>query len=211
MSTGFPDGLASETITDMAGKIVETSRELMAATRRFCDGRGADWLLGAWSFAEALVWFILPDFLLLPYAAAAPRKSKRWFITALCSSLAGTLLLLILAVFWPEPVRQMIFSLPFTAAAMLSELEGIRAPEILTQSVSGIPAKVWTLAALDYHWNLAAFLLLLTLSRGLRMAAVLLIGQWLSGRRWVEDYWLLWLILYIPAFLAGLSAVSNGG
>lgn len=193
----------------MVDRVVNLSRPVMRRIRRLCNRPAATWFLGIWSFAEALIWFILPDVLLLPYAIATPQKLRQWLITALGPSLLGTLILLIIAMLWPEPIGQTVLQLPFTSESMLIGLQSVQTPDILKQSVSGIPTKVWTLAALEYHWNWATFLLLLGISRGLRMTIVLLVGRWLSGQRWVEDYWFFWVLLYPPAVLAGLILISR--
>jgi membrane protein YqaA with SNARE-associated domain len=173
-------------------------------------------VLAIWSFSEAICWFILPDFLLLPLAVLAPDKTRRLIVTAWISSVLGTLVLWLMMSQLPAHQASLIFALPFTHEGMLPKIQTLADlygdGSAMFQPFSGIPAKVWVYSAVYLnHWNSLGFMGMLALARGLRMAAVGCLGRTIARRApgLVQRSWLGWLIVYPVLFLLMLTATSR--
>lgn len=200
----------------MINSVNKLSWELYVTQQRFASSSAGTALLAIWSFLEAICWFILPDYLLLIHVALCPTHAKRFAILSLVSSMAGSIVMLFLAARFPEQVGHFLFTLPFTSADMLSKTQHLEhsfgVSATLLQPVSGIPAKVWTYAAVyHFHWNLLVFWGLLAVSRGVRMALISFIG-WVFGRyynRELSAFWPIWLTLYTFLFFLFLTKISS--
>lgn len=184
--------------------------------QRFANSISGDITLLLWSFAEAICWFILPDFLLLILAILAPQKTLKWVLLSIIGSLTGTIVLITLLHWLPINFATIIFRLPFTHIGMLTKVEHFIQSyghiSILLQPFSGIPSKVWTYDIYQSpHWHPWLFLLLLTLARGTRMMLIGGIGYLVSKRipTIIQRYWLFLLVLYTVLFLIFLSITSR--
>ncbi len=208
------------------------SSNLYDRMQQYTQEKGGSILLFAWSVAESIAWFILPDFLLFTMGfLLLPGHQKqrfrlwviRWAIIAAIGSLCGTGLMIGLCKIFPAEVEGVLFQLPFTLPWMmlkitdLAEQHGLSA--ILIQPYSGIPVKIWTYTAISQGlWSVTVYLFLVTLTRLVRMGLVICLGKFLhDGLRKlapsitanvIRPYWLGWLILYTLVFLAGLYGIS---
>jgi membrane protein DedA with SNARE-associated domain len=175
------------------------------------SSRTAVCLLGLWAALEAIVWFILPDYLLLIFAVIAPARGKQWFCSALAGSIIGAILMVGICLWQPEWVPSWLFSLPFTHSGMLDRITHLKAEygvvAIAMQPFSGVPAKVWIYdAAIRVVEQPLLFLSLLTFGRACRMALVTSVGIWL-GKHFpsqIRQYWFLLWAAYTALFLVGL-------
>jgi hypothetical protein len=191
------------------------SSSCFSKQKAFADSISGDNLLILWSFLEAICWFVFPDFLIVILSVLAPQKTKRWIALSTASSFFGTVTLFCSFRFLPLEAFQVMFHLPFTHTDMLSRIEKLGSihgyTSILFQPFSGIPAKVWSYSAYHtFHWNIFAFLLLLTSARSIRM----LIAAWLARTTinmfsgFIPKYWLPLLAAYTIIFFIFLSLTS---
>ncbi len=200
----------------MTSLVNTLSRQLYAAQQCFASSFTGTSLLAAWSFMEAICWFILPDYLLLIMVVLCPTKAKRFAIISLVFSMLGCIVMLGLVGCFPEQIGHFIFTLPFTSAGMLTKVHHLEHMYGITatflQPASAIPAKVWTYAAIyQFHWNLFIFWSFLAIARGSRMAVIAALGWWI-GRylsRKLSGYWLIWLTLYSMLFFLVLAKISR--
>jgi len=185
-----------------------------ASIREFSLTRSALILLIAWSFFEASIWFIIPEFILIPLVIANPDSYKRHFKTILISSTAGALIYVMIASLQPDLVYSLLIKIPFTNAHMIDRImilyskEGIAS--VLRQAFSGIPSKVWSYAAVKSGFGILPYVTLLTISRGARMAIVAYASS-IIGRKhntFLRDHICVLASTYILIFFIVLSYLS---
>lgn len=170
-------------------------------------------LAAAWGFAEACIFFIVPDVLLSWIALSDLRRA----LVACLFALAGALLGGVLVWFWggghPEPFRSLFAALPGIDASLLAAVqaqvqqEGLSA--VLLGPLRGTPYKLYALEAAVQHYPLLPFLLISIPARLVRFLLVtLLVGGIrnslgarlsLSGARWTHA--LCWSAFYGWYFL----------
>lgn len=123
----------------------------------FFSSREANWLIFAWAAGEAVVWFVIPEFLLLLVVFMRIRKKRQMLMFDIAGTVFGT----ILAILWRLP-EQAIAGLPYIQERMVSqtktwyEEQGILA--LANQPFSGVPYKVFTHLAWEYRYHLLLFL-----------------------------------------------------
>lgn len=143
-------------------------------------------MVGAWAFAEAILWVVVPDVLLLALGVARPEGAVRRALVSLVFSLLGITVMWVLCLHLP--MQSMVYELPWTYPKMGEQVAKVVQSDgvwvALGQPSSTIPVKVWVLVAThDKRWPLPAFLLFVGLARGTRMLAFSWLGAAL-GRRW---------------------------
>jgi len=161
----------------------------------------------------ATVW-ALPDVALDALGLAAPRRPPRLFLVSVAASLAGTIVLFLLATAVPEATQALILSVPAIDAPMLDEArETVAAgdPASLALFGAGTPLKVYTLAWATGPGTLPALLVGAVINRctrivpGLVVAAALgaVLPGWLRRhqRLVVGAYLAFWIVIY-AAYLA---------
>jgi len=140
------------------------------------------WILWAglvWGFAEATLFFIVPDVLLTLIALFSFRRSARVLICIMLGALAGGTIMFYLGASKPEQAKAVVLHVPFVSSAMFQKTQqsfqhdGIWA---LTKGPgNGIPYKVYCVQASPYS-GLPLFLLASVLARLERFALFWLIA-----------------------------------
>lgn len=134
---------------------------------KFFLSREADALVFSWAAAEAIVWFIIPEFLL--FLVIFMRVHRKFDL--LKYDLLGTTVGSVIAILWHLP-QSVFLSLPYIRPKMLVQVQdwyhshGIWG--LLYQPFSGVPYKVFTHEAANYHFFIPAFLLIAIASRMVR-------------------------------------------
>ena len=106
-------------------------------------------IVAAWSFAEAIVFPIVPDVLLDVIGLAAPRRAGRLFLISVLASVAGTALLFALASYLPALAQGVVLAVPGVDRSMLDSAGvavGGGDPFSLALFGPGTPLKVFTVA-----------------------------------------------------------------
>jgi len=123
----------------------------------FFSSRQANWLIFAWAAGEAVVWFVIPEFLLLLIVFMRIRKKRLMLLYDVAGTVFGTIVALLMRL--PEHA---ISSLPYIQDRMVSQTKtwynemGIMG--LVNQPFSGVPYKVFTHLAWQYKYHLLAFL-----------------------------------------------------
>jgi len=163
-------------------------------------------LLGLWSFFEASVWFIAPDFLIMLFSLVLFKKYKKFILVALITSLIGGLLYYILNLFYFEQLTDILFNTPFVAersvafvSKLLSEY-GVIATFL--QSITLIPFKIWTHFIVQYNLSPLLYFVFVAISRTIRFFVVAFVFAFL-GKKFKNKIrnnfnWL--LIIYLLSF-----------
>lgn len=176
---------------------------------RFASSRAGTLVMFGWALAEAVVWPLIPDVLLVPMAAANRRRFYVPLAAAILGSALGGAALYLFAFWWPEWALDFLEIMPLvgdrqieTARERLAT-DGVSA--FLGQPWSGIPFKVWGVLAgvqgLDPWRTIPAFIL----ARALRMAVFATLARVLAGLGYtfLRDFFLYIVVIYLALFFYG--------
>ena len=112
-------------------------------------GRAGLLFVGAWGFAEAIAFPVIPDVAIGLLALVVPRRAAPMFAALLVGALAGSAVLYGLTLAAPGAVESMLLALPAIAPSMLVEASATvadGAPASMAVAGPGTPLKVYTYA-----------------------------------------------------------------
>jgi|SRR6185312_4256678 len=138
--------------------------ELNREAEDFFQSRQANWLVFTWAFGEALIWFVIPEFLLLLIIFLRIRRKRELLLFDIYGTAAGTVVAYVINL----PVH-LIDKLPYIQPKMVAQTEtwyhlhGMLG--LVNQPFSGVPYKVFTFLAPHYHFFILAFLITAILVR----------------------------------------------
>lgn len=181
-----------------------------ASMVRRLSSPAALWVAAVWSFAEATVFFIVPDVWLGFVALYAPRRMLVTLAAIVAGSLAGAVVLYLATLALGEGLSATILALPGIAAGDLdqarAELAGQGAAAFLNGILQALPVKVYIHgAALDGIGlpEVVAFTGVNRVERMLVLGLVLALVGWVARpmvSRWPRAaaalYALAWIIFY---------------
>jgi hypothetical protein len=145
-------------------QIKEVKPHFNQFAEKFFMSKESNWLIIAWAAAEALIWFILPEFLLFLMIFMKVRHK----FDLLKYDIIGTVIGTIIAIFWHAPAS-FLTQLPFVYPKMIEQVtawftdRGILG--IFYQPFSGVPFKVFNHLALDFNFFIPLFILLAVVAR----------------------------------------------
>lgn len=138
--------------------------ELNREAEDFFQSQQANWLVFTWAFGEALIWFVIPEFLLLLMIFLRVRRKRELLFFDIYGTAAGTVLAYLINL----PVH-LIDKLPYIQPKMVSQTETWYGQHgmlgLASQPFSGVPYKVFTFLAPHYHFFILAFLIMAILVR----------------------------------------------
>jgi membrane protein YqaA with SNARE-associated domain len=163
-----------------------------------------------WGFAEATVFFIVPDVYLGFVALFHWRRGFSVAIAALLGAMLGGSVLYFLAMNNPSSIHRLLIRVPLIDTALVNEVaETMRADglvTILTGPLKGTPYKIYAAQAGEQAVSFLSFLLMTIPARLERFFPVVLvfrgIGRWFQtfSRKHttlvVLSYTLLWCMIY---------------
>lgn len=148
------------------------------------------WFAFAWGFAEATLFFIIPDVVLSWASLAGARDGVRALLAIIAGAVVGGLLMFTLAVKFPDQTRHAVASVPFVRTTMVNhverEYETFGATALLRGPGNGIPYKIYAVTA-PAHSGPATFALLTIPARLQRLAL-----SWLAftALGWIFKNWI---------------------
>lgn len=159
-------------------------RKLYDWTSRLAHHRNAEPALAAVSFAESSVFPVPPDVLLIPMVLARPERAYR--IAAVCTiaSILGGIVGYVIGRFLYDSVGLFLINLygAHDAARDFQRwYDQWGAAVILIKGLTPIPFKIVTIASGMFRYNFFLFLLLASITRGLRFFLI----AW-ALKRWGE-------------------------
>lgn len=172
-------------------------------------------LAALWGFAEATVFFIVPDVQLSWLALRSARTALLACLYALAGALVGGTAMWVWGSFDPQAARQLIASLPTIDTAMIASVHrqladhGIES--VFLGPLRGVPYKIYAVEAATVGYGLATFLafsipgrlirfvlvtaLAAAVARGLRERTSPRTLQWLHLASWTTFYaWFFWVM-----------------
>ena len=149
---------------------VKSSSDKLTLSRHlenFFLSKQANYLVFFWALGEALVWFVIPEFLLLLIVFMRIHRKKELLVYDVSGTVIGTTI-----AYFIHFSNNTIAHLPYIQKNMVAQTlawygrKGILG--LLYQPFSGVPYKVFTLTANHYHFSLiifVAFAILVRMSR----------------------------------------------
>ncbi len=137
--------------------------------QNFFSSKQANALVFCWAASEAVIWFVIPEFLLLLMVFMRVRRKSQLLTYDIFGTIAGTILALNLNLtdstmkhlpYIQEPMVQQ-------AHAWFSQLD---VWALIYQPFSGVPFKIFNHVALDYHVNIFLYILFAVIVRVSRYA-----------------------------------------
>lgn len=136
------------------------------------------WAGFLFGFAEATLFFVVPDVIITWAALFSPRQAIRQLAAVLCGSLVGGIVMYSLARLHPELMRSAVDAVPFIPSVMFdtvqSGFDAHGAWSMCMGPLSGIPYKVYAVLA-PVHVPLLLFVLISIPARIERLALSLAI------------------------------------
>ncbi len=133
-------------------------------------------LLFLWGFAEATLFFVVPD---APISFLAIRGIRRALLGSACATagaVVGGLLMYLIASLYPEATLSVVEKVPAVSWGMIErvmeEVPRTGAIAMFKGAFSGVPYKVYAAVFGASHFNLPTFLLVSLPARFLRFAMV---------------------------------------
>ncbi|HAV62156.1 MAG TPA: hypothetical protein DCY13_07300 [Verrucomicrobiales bacterium] len=172
-------------------------------------------LTGAiWGFAEATLFFVVPDVWLTFLARDRLRPGVVAAFAALGGAMVGGLLMMQLAAARPEPVTALVAAVPAVSAEQMTnvsiQLESHGAPAMLTGPLTGTPYKLYATLAPGAGVPVAEFLLWSIPARLVRFLLVTLVAHFVlrllvarrlirSRARFLGIFWLGFYAIFLTA------------
>jgi membrane protein YqaA with SNARE-associated domain len=169
----------------------------------------------AWALAEATVWPILPDFLLIPMAAANRRRFHVPLAAAVLGMAAGCATTVLFAYRAPRRAWGVLRQLPLVHEQQIDvarrHLAAHGTAAFLFQPWSGVPSKIWAVVAGAERTNPWPALPALVIARSLRMAVLAGAARMLAGRFGgaIRDHSIVLAATYVGVFSFGLWRISQ--
>ena len=166
----------------------------------------------AWGFAEATLFFIIPDVLLSWFALRSRKFALIACLWVTVGALLGGTILWLIGGTNPEPVREIFIYLPAVTANMVEEvraqLEEIGLIALFIGPFIGTPYKIYAIEAANLGYGLGIFLLISLPARLLRFVIVSYVAGTiaralrpkLSQRHLRSIHVVFWLLLYATYF-----------
>jgi membrane protein YqaA with SNARE-associated domain len=200
----------------------ERSAALLNECRRAFDGfetfassRAAIALMFVWAFAEAIVWPVIPDFLLVPLMAANRRHPVALLLAAIAGMATGGIATFMFASVAPNAARDVLVHLPMVSDSDIAEaarrLREDGASAFLLQPWSGIAFKVWGVQAGVMDMSPFKAVPAFVAARAARMTIFASVA-WLAGARlrgFLRDFSIYVAIAYLAIFFYGWWQVSG--
>jgi membrane protein YqaA with SNARE-associated domain len=130
----------------------------------FFLSKEANYLVFFWAMGEALVWFVIPEFLLLLLVFMRIRRKRQLLVYDVSGTVVGTVV-----AYFIHVSHSTVAHLPYIQDKMVSQTldwynqHGLWA--MIYQPFSGVPYKVFTLLASDFHFFLPLFIIFAVLVR----------------------------------------------
>ncbi len=176
---------------------------------RFFTSRESNMLVATWAAAEAVVWFVIPEFLLILIMFMKVKRKAQLVTYDILGTVVGTCIALALHL---SPER--LVRLPYIYPSMIEHVQtwfsdyGVWG--IFFQPFSGVPYKVFNGLALDFGFFIPVLIILAVAARMLRYLIVYEVTKALYPflHRFVRRHYAVLFILAMAVFTALLMKIS---
>lgn len=162
---------------------------------------------GVAGFAEATLFFIVPD-VTLTAAAAAPARHLRWcYAACVCFAVVGAVLMLVWARMDPEGARALLQRIPAITPEMAvragDDLAHHGAWGVVRAGFLGMPLKLYAVEAGARGWSGWGFAAACLIGRALRLGVTTLVARLLAGAPWIREgrrRWVVWAGIWVVVY-----------
>lgn len=177
---------------------------------RFMTSKESNYLILTWAAAEALVWFVIPEFLLILVVFMKVHRKFDLVKYDIIGTVIGTIIGFVVY------VQQDVFlRVPYIYQKMLDQTgvwfdqQGIWG--LLYQPFSGVPYKVFIHVAHDYHFFIIFFLVIAVVARIFRYVIVYEVTKALYPlcHKFVRKHYAILFVFAIAIFTALLMRISQ--
>ena len=193
-----------------SGGLFGLLRRLYDWTLSWAETRWGPAALGGLAFAEAVVFPIPPDPLLMALALGKPARAFRFAALATAGSVAGAVCGYAVGVWLWQSASDFFFQYmpgftPENFAYLQERFQENAFLAIFAAAFTPIPFKVFTIASGVFSAGLPALLLGSLLGRGLRFFAVAGLLRWLGepAKRFIDRHFNLLTVVFIVLLMAG--------
>jgi membrane protein YqaA with SNARE-associated domain len=177
---------------------------------KFFHSKESNALIATWAAAEAIIWFVIPEFLLVLIMFMKVRRKIQLVTYDILGTVIGTTIAL--ALHLPE---RALLSVPYIYQGMISHVHqwfgehGIWG--IFFQPFSGVPYKVFNALASEYGFFIPFFIILAVVARMIRYLIVYEITKALYPfvHRFVRKHYAILFVLAMAIFTMLLMKISN--
>lgn len=131
----------------------------------FLTSRWANYLVACWAAAEAIIWFVIPEFLLLLVVFLGLKNKRKLLYFDIAGTTVGTILGLVLSAYTSINVS----SFPYITTNMVDQVkvwyEQLGSMALFFQPFSGVPYKVFVLNTHGFINHIVMFVLLAVIIR----------------------------------------------
>lgn len=146
-------------------KYDKTKLTISEHLEKFFVSQQANYLMMSWAALEAIIWFVIPEYLLLLLVFLRIKRKVQLVIYDIYGTILGTIIAFLL----PIHSTTDILNIPYLQPNMIKQVqvwyEHLGIFGLFFQPFSGVPYKVFTLTAQSYHFFLPWFILLAVLVR----------------------------------------------
>jgi hypothetical protein len=177
---------------------------------QFFTSRESDYLVLAWAALEALVWFIIPEFLLILIVFMKVHRK----VNLVKFDIIGTAIGTFVGLGWVMP-EQVLLQVPYIYPKMLEQVhkwyEQHGVWGLAFQPFSGVPYKVFIEQASSHHFFVVTFLAIAVVARISRyvIAYQLTIGLYPLAHRFVRKHYAILFAFASAIFTALLLRVTQ--
>lgn len=176
---------------------------------KFFLSKESNLLVMTWAAAEAIAWFVIPEFLLVLVVFMKVRRKMELVIYDIIGTTIGT----IFAV-WLHFSDTTLLSLPYIYQGMITNVEGwydqYGVLGIFFQPFSGVPYKVFNGLAFDHAFFIPLFIILAIIARMIRYLIVYEVTKAIYpfSHRFVRKHYLILFVIATLIFTILLMKVS---
>jgi hypothetical protein len=177
---------------------------------KFFHSKESNALIASWAATEAIVWFVIPEFLLILIMFMKVRRKMQLVTYDIIGTIIGTIIALLLHL--PEKA---LLSVPYIYQGMINHVHqwfgehGIWG--IFFQPFSGVPYKVFNALAVDYGFFIPFFIILAVATRMIRYLIIYEVTKALYPfvHRFVRKHYAILFVVAMAIFTILLTRVSN--
>ncbi len=177
---------------------------------KFFHSKESNALITTWAAAEAIVWFVIPEFLLILIMFMKVRRKVQLVTYDILGTVIGTTVALLMHL-----PQKTLLSVPYVYQGMIDHVQGWFSEYgifgIFFQPFSGVPYKVFNALALDYHFFIPFFIILAVAARMIRYLIVYEVTKALYPflHRFVRKHYAILFIAAMVIFTMLLMKIST--
>lgn len=178
---------------------------------KLTPGKAADVISVSWGFAEATLFFFVPDIWITLMALSGFRKGLRSCLLALAGALVGGCLTYLLGISYEKEILTIFDYLPSISVETMNwvsqEMKEQGVWAVFVGPGSGTPYKIYAATAASANMSLAAFLAVSVPARLLRFLGACLAARCLALvlkkvelKRQIRVMMVFWVVIYVIYF-----------